>query len=50
MIVRFAGTPVANLEEFALLLREARAGESVEIVVMRSGEAIETRAVLGTRR
>jgi hypothetical protein len=50
VIVEFAGSPVASLEEFAALLFAQREGDEVEIVVRRGKERIATRAVLGRRR
>jgi aminopeptidase YwaD len=50
VIVAFAGSPVANLEEFSSLLFAQREGAQVEIVVQRGPERVETRAVLGRRR
>ncbi len=49
-IVDFDGASVANLEEFAALLFASRAGDAVEIVVLRDGERVATRATLGRRR
>ena len=49
VIVSFAGTPVASLEEFAALLFAQSEGSEVEIVVLRGEERIVTRAVLGRR-
>jgi len=49
VIVSFAGTPVASLEEFAALLFAQSEGSEVEIVVLRADERIVTRAVLGLR-
>jgi hypothetical protein len=49
VIVSFAGTEVASLEEFASLLFLQSEGSEVEIVVRRGDERIETRAVLGSR-
>jgi hypothetical protein len=49
VIVSFAGTPVASLEEFAALLFAQSEGDEVEIVVRRGEERIVTRAVLGRR-
>jgi membrane-associated protease RseP (regulator of RpoE activity) len=49
VIVSFAGTQVASLEEFASLLFLQSEGNEVEIVVSRGDETIETRAVLGRR-
>jgi hypothetical protein len=50
VIVEFAGSPVASLEEFATLLFAQREGASVRIVVQRGERRIETDAVLGRRR
>ena len=50
VIVEFAGRPVANLEEFAALLFAQREGDTVQIVVQRGAERVETSAVLGRRR
>ncbi len=49
-IVGFDGASVANLEEFAALLFASRAGDEVEIVALRDGERLTTRATLGRRR
>jgi Peptidase family M28/PDZ domain/PA domain len=49
-IVAFDGAPVANLEEFAALLFEARAGQRVEIAVMRDSRRLVLEATLGERR
>jgi hypothetical protein len=50
VIVEFAGRPVASLEEFAALLFAQREGDTVQIVVQRGAERVETSAVLGRRR
>ncbi|MDJ0785631.1 MAG: M20/M25/M40 family metallo-hydrolase [Myxococcota bacterium] len=50
VIVRFAGSSVRNLEEFAALLFSQVPGREVEIEVLRDGERISTRATLGQRR
>jgi aminopeptidase YwaD len=49
-IVSFDGASVTTLEEFAALLFASRAGDTVEIVVVRSGARVVTRATLGRRR
>jgi len=50
VIVEFAGSPVASLEEFSSLLFSQREGAEVALVVQRGAERVETRAVLGRRR
>lgn len=50
VIVSFAGTDVASLEDFAALLFAQREGSEVTIVVLRGDQRIETHAVLGQRR
>jgi hypothetical protein len=50
VIVAFDGTSVANLEEFSALLFGARAGQRVEIVVLRDGKPVHATATLGQRR
>jgi hypothetical protein len=50
VIVSFAGSEVASLEEFASLLALQSEGSEVTIVVRRGDERIEIRAVLGRRR
>jgi predicted metalloprotease with PDZ domain len=49
VIVSFAGSEVASLEEFAALLALQSEGSEVEIVVQRGERRIATRAVLGRR-
>jgi aminopeptidase YwaD len=49
VIVAFAGSEVASLEDFAALLTAQREGARVRIVVRRGGERIEAEAVLGRR-
>jgi hypothetical protein len=50
VIVELGGASVATLEELAALLRDARAGETVEIAFVRDGRTLRTRATLGVRR
>jgi hypothetical protein len=50
VVVELAGSPVANLEEFAALLFAQREGAEVKVVVLRGEERVETSAVLGRRR
>jgi membrane-associated protease RseP (regulator of RpoE activity) len=50
VIVVFAGTEVASLEEFAALLFTRTPGARVGIVALRGEERIETEATLGRRR
>ncbi len=50
VIVEFAGDEVTSLEEYSSLLFTREPGEEVEIVVMRRGERVNARAVLGRRR
>jgi S1-C subfamily serine protease len=50
VIVEFEGTELANLEDLAAVLRQARSGQEVQIVVVRDGERVHTTATLGTRR
>ncbi len=50
VIVGFAGSTVRNLEEYAALLFSQSPGREVEIVVLRDGQRITTRATLGQRR
>jgi aminopeptidase YwaD len=49
VIVEFAGSEVASLEDFASLLLSQREGARVRIVVRRGGERVATEAVLGRR-
>jgi hypothetical protein len=50
VVVSLAGSEVANLEEYAAVLFRARPGSEVEIVVLRDGQRVTTRATLGQRR
>ena len=50
VIVAFDGVAVANLEEFSALLFGARAGQRVEIDLLRDGKPVHTTATLGQRR
>jgi hypothetical protein len=50
VIVAFGGTPVRRLEDYAALLFTGRAGQEVEIVLLRDGERLTVRATLGRRR
>jgi hypothetical protein len=50
VVVSLAGSEVVNLDEYAAVLRRMRAGSELEIVVLRDGERVNTRATLGRRR
>ena len=50
VLVEYDGAPVANLEEFAALLQASRAGQRIELVVVRDGTSIRLEATLGQRR
>ena len=50
VIVAFDGVAVANLEEFSALLFGARAGQRVEIDLLRDGKPVHATATLGQRR
>jgi hypothetical protein len=50
VVVSLAGSEVANLEEYAAVLFRTRPGSEVEIVVLRDGRRVTTRATLGQRR
>jgi Tol biopolymer transport system component/membrane-associated protease RseP (regulator of RpoE activity) len=48
-IVALAGTRVANLYDMTYALQEHKPGDAVDVVVVRDGSRITTRAVLGER-
>lgn len=52
ILVEFAGTEITNLYAYTYALREQKPGDEVEVVVIRNGERLRVRAVLGqsTRR
>jgi hypothetical protein len=50
VIVRFAGVTVETLEDLTSALRSHRAGDRVNVLVVRDGEAREVQAVLEERR
>jgi membrane-associated protease RseP (regulator of RpoE activity) len=49
IIVRLGGDPVRGLEDLAAFLRGKKAGEEVEIVVLRSGTPLTVKATLRSR-
>lgn len=49
VIVRMAGTSVANLHDMTYVLQEHRPGDSIEVVVKRGGTEVVLHATLGTR-
>ena len=48
-LVGLAGTRIANLYDMTYALQDHKPGETVDVVVMRDGERITLRAVLGER-
>jgi Tol biopolymer transport system component len=48
-IVALAGTKVANLYDMTYALQEHKPGDAVDVVVMRGGDRVTVRAVLGER-
>ena len=48
-IVALAGTKVANLYDMTYALQEHKPGDAVDVVVMRGGDRVTARAVLGER-
>ncbi|MGH7844620.1 MAG: M20/M25/M40 family metallo-hydrolase [Candidatus Binatia bacterium] len=49
VIVQLAGTKVENLEDLAVALRSRKPGDQVDIVVLRRGNPLTFKAVLGRR-
>jgi S1-C subfamily serine protease len=49
ILIRLGPREVADLEGFTAVLREHSPGDEVDIVVIRQGEELRVRAVLGTR-
>ena len=49
VIVQLAGTKVENLEDLAVALRSRKPGDQVDIVVLRDGNPLTLKAVLGRR-
>ena len=52
ILVEFAGTEITDLYAYTYALREQKPGDEVEVVVIRDGERLRVKAVLGqsTRR
>jgi peptidase M28-like protein/PDZ domain-containing protein len=50
VIVKFAGVDVTSLEDLTFALRGKRAGDEVQVVLVRDGREQTVRAVLGDRR
>jgi serine protease Do len=49
-IVAFGGHPVKTLEDLTFALRDRRAGDRVEVIVVRAGQERRVEAVLAERR
>jgi S1-C subfamily serine protease len=49
VIVQFAGAKIDNLDDLAIQLAGKQPGDQVEVVILRSGSAIITKAKLGIR-
>jgi S1-C subfamily serine protease len=50
IIIRFAGVDVKTLDDLTFALRSRRAGDKVEVILLREGKEISTEATLGERR
>jgi membrane-associated protease RseP (regulator of RpoE activity) len=50
IIVRFAGVEVKTLEDLTFALRSRKAGDKVEVILLREGKEISTEATLEQRR
>lgn len=50
IIIRFAGVDVKTLDDLTFALRSRRAGDKVEVILLREGTEISTEATLGERR
>ena len=50
VIVRFAGMSIRTLDDFTFVLRTRRAGDTVEVTVVRDGIERTLRATLEQRR
>ena len=50
IIIRFAGLEVKTLEDLSFVLRSKRAGDKVEVILLRDGKEISTEATLEQRR
>ncbi len=50
VLIRLGAMDVHNLEEMTYALRERRAGDTVEIVVLRAGKRVSVKATLAERR
>jgi S1-C subfamily serine protease len=47
VIVRFGEFEITTLQDFAFALRQHKAGQEVDVVVVRKGERVTLRATLG---
>ena len=50
IIIRFAGLDVKTLDDLTFALRSKRAGDKVEVILLRDGKEISTKATLEQRR
>ncbi|MFZ1060520.1 MAG: PDZ domain-containing protein, partial [Candidatus Rokuibacteriota bacterium] len=50
IIIRFAGLDVKTLDDLTFALRSKRAGDKVEVILLRDGKEISTEATLEQRR
>jgi S1-C subfamily serine protease len=50
IIIRFAGLEVKTLDDLTFALRSKRAGDKVEVILMRDGKEVSTEATLAERR
>jgi C-terminal processing protease CtpA/Prc len=49
VIIEFAGVRIKNVYDYTYVLQEQKPGEAVEIVVLRNGQRIVSKATLGQR-
>ncbi|GIW89021.1 MAG: hypothetical protein KatS3mg108_3345 [Isosphaeraceae bacterium] len=49
MIVSFGGLPVKDVESYMVALGSKKPGDEVEVVVVRDGQKLTLKAVLGSR-
>ncbi len=50
LLVEFDGKPIENLYDFTYALRSKKPGEQVKVKVLRAGQVLEARVVLGERK
>jgi S1-C subfamily serine protease len=49
VLVSFGGASIANLQDFTFQLRSRKAGDVVQVTVLRDGREVTANVTLGTR-